>query len=213
MVLEVLWERPAHPYQVISILKERRVDAAARLNFGALYGVVAGLERDGLIEAVEVTREGNRPPRTVYRTTPAGGRELGDWVGRLVATPAKEYPAFQAALAVLAVLPPDRAGELLGARARALAERIAELDRDAARSAEAGLPELLRLEAVYERALVQADLDFTRGLAGGIGDGSLGGVVAWRALRLDDDGRPDPAHIAAAFGAPTAGEGASGGEE
>ena len=202
MVLETLWEQPAHPYQVVQILKRRGKHEAARLNFGALYGVVASLEKAGLIEAVAVTREGNLPPRTVYRTTDAGVRELQSWTADLVATSVKEFPQHMVGLALLPVLAPDEALSLLDRRADALASRIADSDIRRAGAPDV-LPELFSVETAYERALLVADLDFTRRLADRIRDGSLGGLEGWRQL-FDGGADPDPSKVAAAFGVPEA---------
>src|SRR5215472_9019665 len=100
-VLVCLAERPMHPYEVATTLRQRQKHESVRLNYGSLYGVVDSLERRGLIEAQETRRSGRLPERTVYRLTEAGRIEVHDWLTELLSTPVKEYPAFQAALSFL----------------------------------------------------------------------------------------------------------------
>src|SRR5215813_5672818 len=87
-VLACLFERPMHPYEMATTLRERGKEHSIKLNYGSLYTVVDNLAKHGLIEAVEARREGRRPERTVYRLTSAGGEELDDWMAELLAVPA-----------------------------------------------------------------------------------------------------------------------------
>jgi DNA-binding PadR family transcriptional regulator len=94
----VLWEQPAHPYQIVQTLEARHKVAVAKLNYGSLYTVIARLERDGTIEAVEVTRSGNLPPRTTYKVTASGAAELTDWLAAIIGEPMVEPNSSAAAL-------------------------------------------------------------------------------------------------------------------
>ena len=95
-VLLCLYERPMHPYEVATTLRQRNKHESVRLNYGSLYAVVTSLERRGLITPLETAREGRLPERTVYELTDTGQVEAHDWLTDLVATPIKEYPAFEA---------------------------------------------------------------------------------------------------------------------
>ena len=66
-VLGSLAERPMHPYEISTLLRARGKDQSIKMNYGSLYSVVAALEKNGFIEALETVREGNRPERTVYK--------------------------------------------------------------------------------------------------------------------------------------------------
>jgi DNA-binding PadR family transcriptional regulator len=46
-VLELLDERPMHPYELAATMRERHHDMFIRLNFGTLYHTVEMLERTG----------------------------------------------------------------------------------------------------------------------------------------------------------------------
>ena len=180
MVLATLCEQPTHPYQIVQILKDRGKDRAAKLNYGSLYTVVAALERDGLVEAVGVTSQGNLPPRTTYRVTGAGKRELIDWVSQTIGRPQTEYPAYLAALSQLPIVSPDHALELLEQRATALRQRQA-VEQTRMDRARADLPAVFFLEHDYAAALTRADLEFTEALAEQIRTDSLDGQALWRA--------------------------------
>src|SRR5947208_7127469 len=108
-VLACLFERPMHPYEMASTMRERGKDQSIKLNYGSLYTVVEALQQHGLIVAQETEREGRRPERTVYRITAAGRMELIDWVSELLSTPTKEYTWFEAGLSLIPVLPPEDA--------------------------------------------------------------------------------------------------------
>jgi DNA-binding PadR family transcriptional regulator len=179
-VLACLHERPMHPYEMASTMRERGKEHSIKLNYGSLYTVVDNLAKHGLIEAMEARREGRRPERTVYRLTGAGRARLDAWMSELLSTPVKEYPQFEAALALLPVLHPDTVIELLRLRVRALEKQIAEerIMLDAAKRA--GLPRLLLIESEYSLAIRDTELAWVRDLAGELAAGTLEGQDGWR---------------------------------
>ena len=74
-VLICLCERPMHPYEVATTLRQRQKHESVRLNYGSLYAVVASLEKRGLIAPRGRERSGRLPERTVYcLTEPAASR-------------------------------------------------------------------------------------------------------------------------------------------
>ena len=136
-------ERPMHPYEMASTMRERGKEQSIKLNYGSLYTVVDNLAKHGLIEAMEARREGKRPERTVYQLTDTGRIKLDAWMSELLSTPVKEYPQFEAALSLMPVLHPDHVLDLLRVRVRSLEKQIGE-EQDHARAArKAGLPRLL----------------------------------------------------------------------
>ena len=177
-VLVTLTERPMHPYEMAATMRSQGKERSIKLNYGSLYTVVNNLARHGLIEATGAGREGRRPERTVYQITEAGRMELGDWMAELVAVPVKEYPRFEAALAELAVLPPDRALELLRDRAAALKQAIAEVRAELAGLT--WLPRLFVLEAEYHLAMREAELAWVRGLVAELEDRTFPDLDGWQ---------------------------------
>src|SRR4028118_1237067 len=65
-VMALLFERPMHPYEMVSTMRERGKHESVRLRYSSLYSVVGALEREGLISSRETVRAGRRPARTGY---------------------------------------------------------------------------------------------------------------------------------------------------
>src|SRR5215472_11922304 len=82
-VLNLLAERPMHPYEMRQLMRQRHHDRAFQIRESSVYDTVAGLADRGYIEPVEGRREGRRRERTVYAITEAGREELGDWLWEL----------------------------------------------------------------------------------------------------------------------------------
>jgi DNA-binding PadR family transcriptional regulator len=192
-VLVCLAERPMHPYEVATTLRQRNKHESVRLNYGSLYGVVESLERRGLIAAQETRREGRLPERTVYALTEAGRIEVHDWLTDLISTPVREYPAFQAALSFLPALPPDDVVGLLQERAAHLASELAQAGAARELAQKQRIPRLFWVEAEFGVALREAELSYVRALIADIESaGALDGVQWWREIHSCDDGPPTP---------------------
>jgi len=181
-VLACLSERPMHPYEMASTMRERGKEHSIKLNYGSLYTVVDNLAKHGLIEAVEARREGRRPERTVYQLTDTGRVKLEAWMSELLSTPVKEYPQFEAALSLMPVLHPDTVLDLLRVRIRTLEKQIGEEQVMLDAAGKAGLPRLLLIEAEFHLALRKTELSWVRNLAGDLEAGTLEGQDAWRTL-------------------------------
>ena len=179
-VLACLHERPMHPYEMASTMRERGKEQSIKLNYGSLYTVVDSLAKNGLIEAMEATREGRRPERTVYRLTEAGRARLDSWMSELLAEPVKEYPQFEAALSLLPVLHPDTVLDLLRTRIRLLQMEIAQARTMINTAHNARLPRLLLIEGEYHVAMREAELSWVQQLAGELEAGTLEGQDGWR---------------------------------
>jgi DNA-binding PadR family transcriptional regulator len=178
-VLSLAAERPMHPYEMASLLRERGKQQSIKINWGSLYTVVGNLEKHRLIEATETVRAGRRPERTVYSITDAGREELRDWLRELLGTPEKEYRRFEAALSLLVGLPPGEVTELLTQRLRTLDAQLAE-GTQALQHWGKELPRLFLIEAEYDLAMLRAEADWVRGLLAEMQDGSLAGLAGWR---------------------------------
>jgi DNA-binding PadR family transcriptional regulator len=192
-VLVLLFERPMHPYEMAVTLKMRHKEKSIKLRYGSLYTVIEGLQRDGLIAAKETVREGKRPERTIYEITPAGLERMRSWMRDLLGTPVKEYPQFEAALSLIAAVPPAEATELLEGRARRLGESAEEM-RTVLEVVTKVVEPLFLVEAEYRLALVEAERQFVEALVRRIKDDEAY-VRIWKEF-----------HSGAGRGAPAAGE-------
>ncbi|HEV2780064.1 MAG TPA: PadR family transcriptional regulator [Actinophytocola sp.] len=179
-VLSLLVEKPMHPYEMSSTLRERAKEASIKLNYGSLYSVVESLQRHGFIEVHETVREGRRPERTVYEITEAGRTELVDWLSELFAVPVKEYTQFEAALSLMPVLSPDSVVRLLQTRRTRLEAEIVGTQAVIDEMARQGLPYMFAIEADYVVELRRAELAFVERLITQISDGTFEGVDVWR---------------------------------
>jgi DNA-binding PadR family transcriptional regulator len=186
-VLACLAEKPMHPYEIASTLRDRHKDESIKLNYGSLYSVIEGLCRNRLIAAKETIREGKRPERTVFELTEAGMVELHDWLGELLARPVKEYTQFEAGLSLMPVLPPETAASLLRQRAEAIEVELAK-DRSVLEVTRTrNLPRLFVIEREYWMTLRRSELEFVRALAEDISKGRLDGLAEWRSWHLAND--------------------------
>ena len=176
-VLGTLRQAPMHPYEMAATMRSQGKEHSIKLNYGPLYTVVDNLAKHGLIEAKEASRDGRRPERTVYRLTDAGQAELEDWLSELLGTPVKEYPQFEAALALMSVLGPDRVLGLLRDRVSALESALC--DERAEMGALSGLPRLFLIEGEYHMAIEEAELTWVRGLVRELEDGSFPFAAEW----------------------------------
>jgi DNA-binding PadR family transcriptional regulator len=184
-LLTLLTERPMYPYEMAATLRHRGKDQSIKINWGSLYTVVQNLEKHGLIETVEVGREGRQPERTTYQITDAGRAELTDWLRELISEPEREYTRFEAALAECAVLPPRELTDLLRQRLDALEAANAEYQAGL-EAWSAGLPRLLLIEGEYHLALRRAEEEWVRGLLKEFTDGTFPGLADWQ--RFHDTG-------------------------
>lgn len=171
-VLELLNERPMHPYELAATMRSRHYDEFVRLNFGSLYHTVEVLERDGWIVSAEREKEGRRPERTIYRLTDAGRGALLRAVSDIVSQPRREYQHFSAGLMFMHHLKADEAVRLLEQRAQtlhAVATKLSQLLDEL--SATHGRLVLIELE--HKIALIEAERGWVRKVAKEIAAGKL----------------------------------------
>jgi PadR family transcriptional regulator, regulatory protein AphA len=77
-VLGILWRGPAHGYDLCRELRER-LGEVWRLKTSHIYALLAGLERDGLVEHERVDQE-TRPAKKVFSITDQGRVVFLMWV-------------------------------------------------------------------------------------------------------------------------------------
>ncbi|HUE66940.1 MAG TPA: PadR family transcriptional regulator [Candidatus Acidoferrum sp.] len=172
-ILELLSERPMHPYELAATMRERHHDEFIRLNFGSLYHTVDSLERYGWIVPAEKEKEGNRPERTVYSLTDSGRTILLQVVSEIIAQPRREYPHFSAGLMFMHHLEAPTAAQLLEQRAQALQAVITKLSHILDELLAGGHTRLMLIELEHKIAMIGAERDWVRKIAKEINDGKL----------------------------------------
>jgi DNA-binding PadR family transcriptional regulator len=176
--LTMLYEEPMHPYRMQQLIKERGKDEVINVTQRAsLYQTINRLERDGLITAESVSREENRPERTIYELTVAGRETMMDWMRQILSTPSPEFPEFPAALSVLAVLTPKDARQQLERRVAALEPELKRLDGILAQTS--FLPRLFLLEMELLRANCATELKWVRSVVDDLRSGKLTWSEKW----------------------------------
>lgn len=180
-VLTLLYERPMHPYEMSTTLRERHKEESIRLNYGSLYAIVAGLQKQELVEVQEVVREGNRPERTIYKITEAGKAKMMSWLSEMISVPVKEFPQFEAALSLAGALAPDDAIRLLETRLHSLIMKRASDDAILG-SIPDSFPRIFLIESEYSRAMLDAEITFVRSLVTDLRSDNVSGLQAWRRL-------------------------------
>jgi DNA-binding PadR family transcriptional regulator len=172
-ILALLYEEPMHPYRMQQLIKERAKDEVINVRLRAsLYQTIARLLRDGLIAIQATARSENRPERTIYRLTESGRETAFAWLCAMLATPAREFPEFPAAVSFLAMLRPEEALAQFEARVGALETELADIAARLGGEA-ATLPRVVVLEEEYRRAVRQAELDWVQGVIADLRFGAL----------------------------------------
>ena len=182
-ILVLLYERPMHPYEMATTMRERRKENSIKLNYGSLYTVIEQLLREHFIAVREILKEGKRPAKTVYELTPSGETELIDWMRDLISSPVKEYPMFEAAISLLPVLPPEEVIDLLEIRIGLLKRTIEEFAEEDRICREMNLPRLFSLESEYYKAITLAEFKFSKDLLSDIKRDSGGLRSGWTKIR------------------------------
>lgn len=166
-LLALLAETPMHTYRMQQLIKERGKDQIVNVERRAsLYQTIGQLERAGLIKVQKTVRAPKRPDRTIYELTDSGRQTFRTWLREALATPAREFPEFPAAISFMPLLAPEDALLQLEARAAALADRLEQLD--VSQYLAEGLPRLFLLESEYMQAALTAELGWVQALIGDI---------------------------------------------
>lgn len=181
-VLSYLVQGPMHAYELQRRLRDNDAASTFKLSYGALYSVVQQLEKACFIEPVEVSREGQRPERTVYALTAAGRTEMHDWLCQLVAEPRNEHTAFVAALSLIAALSPDEVVDLLRRRLTSVAEEQRHMRQGMDHALGAGLHPLFLVEDEYRLGQLDAEVQFIDHFIDRITDARGGWAGQWSAF-------------------------------
>jgi DNA-binding PadR family transcriptional regulator len=177
-ILTMLYEEPMHPYRMQQLIKERGKDEVINVTQRAsLYQTINRLEREKLIQPQSVSRDENRPERTVYQLTDQGRQTMVEWMRKILSTPSPEFPEFPAALSVLAVLTAKDARQQLERRVAALEPELKRLDGILAQAS--FLPRIFLLEMELLRANCATELKWVRSVVEDLRSGKLTWNEKW----------------------------------
>ena len=177
-ILTMLYEEPMHPYRMQQLIKERGKDEVINVTQRAsLYQTINRLEREKLIQPQRVSRDENRPERTVYELTDQGRQTMVEWMRKILSTPSPEFPEFPAALSVLAVLTAKDARQQLERRVAALEPELKRLDGILAQAS--FLPRIFLLEMELLRANCATELKWVGSVVEDLRSGKLTWNEKW----------------------------------
>ena len=178
-VLSCLLERPMHPYEISTTLRDRGKEHSIKLNYGSLYSVVESLQKHGLISAQETTRAGRRPERTVYAITDSGRAEFEQWLSELLSTPVRDYTSLEAGLSLMGGLPPEVVADLLDTRVEKLRSEVDTVEAMLSGARQQGVPDMFLIESVFRVRMLRAEEEFVTQLSRDIRSNALPGTKAW----------------------------------
>jgi DNA-binding PadR family transcriptional regulator len=192
VVLALLYEAPMHPYRMQQLIKERGKDEVVNVRQRAsVYQTIDRLHRLGLIVPREITREEKWPERTVYELTDEGRPTFRDWMNEALSTRAREFPEFPVAVSLLGLLTPEEALRQLETRVAALEDEVARIDSQFSGAVAEGLPRLFLLETEYQRATLEAELEWVRTVVDDLRTGRLTWSEEWL-RRFSEQPTPAP---------------------
>jgi DNA-binding PadR family transcriptional regulator len=172
-VLHMLSEKPMHPYEMRQRIRDHGIDYTIKVTHGSLYHTVERLAERRFIEAVETSRAGRRPERTVYAITDEGQDEALSQLRSMITRPVQEYPALGAALTFARMLPPEELAQLLWRRTVAVEAGIAAHDTVIEGLRKQGVDRIGLIEVEYCQAQLRAELDWLRATEEDITSGRL----------------------------------------
>jgi DNA-binding PadR family transcriptional regulator len=182
-ILELLLERPMHPYEMRQLMRDRGVVHRVKDNAGALYRTVERLTEQGVLEVVDTHRAGNRPERTVYRVTGAGKDAFDAQALDMLSMPAKEFPQFPIAVAVLHQLEPQSVINALQARLYHLESELAGSTAVTNALTEKELHPLYWMDYQYSATMLRTEYDWVAKLL----ESLRSGEIKWPAEKMAGD--------------------------
>jgi DNA-binding PadR family transcriptional regulator len=172
-VLELLYERPMHPYEMAQLMRERHVENRVKLRAGSLYHTVDRLQRNGYIDAVETQRDGKRPERTVYAMTEAGNDAFQERARQMLGDLVPDHRDLISGLAVINDLGRETVLVELEHRLKQLRADVAADKTIAASLEEDGTPEVYWLDFRYLAAQREFELGWLEQLFAQLESGQI----------------------------------------
>ena len=190
-ILTLLHEAPMHPYRMQRLIKGRGKDQVINVEQRAsLYQTIGQLLRAGLITSWENSRQEGFPERTIYKLTDEGHQTALTWLREMLATPAREFPEFPAAISLLPLLTPEDSISQLEIRVDRLTEQKKRIDQELQSNA-AGISRLFLLESEYMKIMLDSELKWVRSIIKDLRNGRLAWNQDWMhpALSAETEGK------------------------
>jgi DNA-binding PadR family transcriptional regulator len=130
LLLSLLSTRAMHGYELRQVMEARHMHRWANIQYGSIYRGLQQMTREGLLMEDGEEREGNRPPRTVFKITEKGKEELKNLLRQVWKEPALLADPVDLALSLVMHLPKEEIIDLLQQRLeviRAIETHVQEL--------------------------------------------------------------------------------------
>lgn len=124
LLLGILRQQEMHGYELHDFINTR-LSSCTDMKKSTAYYLLRKMEEAGLLSQ-ETRQEGNRPPRQVYRLTPAGEARFQRLLRENLSRYNKVYFADDIGLVFLHTLEPEEAIQLLSQRRAALMQELEE---------------------------------------------------------------------------------------
>ena len=180
-LLALLSIEPMHGYELRKVIEDRRMDRWADIRYGSIYAGLKQLTKEELLEEARTEREGNLPPRTLYRTTEAGKEQMLELLRQAWVEPQFSAKAVDVALSFFMFLSREEISRLLGERLERLNEALAELDvaQEDSINPDPGVQAMVYDIFDHNRRLLTAEREWTEHVLSRVRDGAytMGGTV------------------------------------
>ncbi len=168
LMLGLLRNGPLHGYEIKRIIETEMGDWA-NVAAGSIYFALDKLSSDALIEEQEVSQEGGRPARTIYRITSAGRAEFERLLRETWAQIDRLSFPLDIGVAFLDCLPREELRAFLEIRERALNGILSGLlEHQNEIEGNAEVPAQARFIFSHHRRHYQAELDWIREVLGNL---------------------------------------------
>lgn len=160
VILGYLRQYPQHGYELKQRIEDHMGDWTS-IAFGSIYFALNKLEQEGLIQKIATEQEGNRPSRSVYRTTAAGEKEFLQLLRQLWTDVDQTLYNIDVGIFFMDSLPQEEILQFLAQRHEMLQQQIRYVEEHMSLQFERGIPR--RAQAIFSHSLMhlKTELEWT----------------------------------------------------
>ncbi|MGD6793430.1 PadR family transcriptional regulator [Metabacillus indicus] len=127
VILGLLMEQNAHPYEMKQIMEQRHMDHFMKLQKGSLYYAVEQLYKKEHIEIVDIIKDTNRPDKTIYSITESGKKLFHKMILDELSSDSNLYHPLFTGVAFTLHSNPQEVADVLEKRVELTKKRVTEL--------------------------------------------------------------------------------------
>lgn len=180
-LLALLSFKPMHGYELRKEIEDRRMDRWADIRYGSIYAGLKQLTKEELLEEAGTERDGNLPPRTLYRTTEAGKEQMLALLRQAWVEPQFSAKSVDVALSFFMFLSQEEIAQLLYERLERLDGALTELDvaQEGSINPDPGVRAMVCDIFDHNRRLLSAEREWSEHVLSRVREGAytMGGTV------------------------------------